>query len=1212
MRTYKRNVPDINTSSDLNKSNKYLTQLNFKGIKEEENIYSIDQESLSDALNVYVDEENHLVSRPSLQNDLSTKDLPYVISAQIYGQHYSLIEVLDAGKYTVYVLETYRIVGTNNLTSIYNIYILPKGYDKTELPDNSRLKNLADYHISIVDNYIICFNKDAFIEDSSGIKNKVPHGARVFDINNAIEGWQDFNKFVDIPVVKRTVGNQVTTYEKNQFTNYTKEEYIWSNNSMPILPSGKPDIKVISNNGTNYWKVQSNDKDLSVNTDYRLMTNLPVTILKGDIVTMAQNVVCIARTSYFLLSFNNGQSFTQYYYPSYLGKFLYIASISEDAKYFLFVATDGVYECNIVDVGATPAFTWKVYYLDGDENNKIGDNLNEYIAYNEYSNCVSYPTKNNFTFMFNLGNMNIVGPTGDYSYNCDKYIYYCGKSLPKNYAAKDTELILHRTNIPSEKFGPFDSIELSHCLNMTLDTDGIPLITFIANYNAPLISISKTDYDALTPDKNNYGNIYKITNDGINIKGFGYIKKSIYSGLYYKANLLLTTPLTTKFTWVTAIRGGVYDATISSTEQHKVSPYHWDSIIEAIAYNNLVPEEDVNNYTGIIALKSISQSITSEALYPDAKTELLFTVKVEAFLRYGSDETNTTQTDFWRIGTIYIPCPNHDAITGIAYSSQYAITDITTFNDPILNVRARKGEPYKLSGGYLVYLPDFPNTLCSYSFISKQWAKNLLRLKSKNSTETIPFSFGSYYNKVNIVGDKFYLFNIDSATQWSIYTNAFTDTDSAILDYLIEPQSDEDKLFRKEFHCSHNAGELFLANNNEFYITANTRNEDGKLLLNLPVINNKKFIDDVTAITNISTTEIAIFFTNGIKICAKVSDDTYGYRYDYYNTKLSTGVGKYDSVINTIEGTYTLFPTKRGLAAMNYQAFMATTDQALTYITDDIHNIWTEFYNYKVDEKIGGLYAITRFIKIVQWRQYLILTNGSKQMLIYDLIRHYWWKWEVPENLRIALTDQEDLKVISIFNLGEVAERIGQSNLIFGDQESYGRLLVFTNKWDGQDLIYRDFSGLKTIKGIVGFIGRTNVPIDWRVVSQPLHFNAPTYYKNIKQLIFQLYSEKEETSNSTIIAQIQVFRKKLDVRAPETIGFKIDKLRTFVKRFNYWKICELQWALSADIRYSLQKCEYEAYPKKNEVLYPIDTTDNPQPLRLNGININYEIGGEVR
>ena len=1198
MRTYKRNVPDINTSSDLNKSNKYLTQLNFKGIKEEENIYSIDQESLSDALNVYVDEENHLVSRPSLQNDLSTKDLPYVISAQIYGQHYSLIEVHDAGKYTVYVLETYRIIGTNNLTSIYNIYILPKGYDKTELPDNSRLKNLADYHISIVDNYIICFNKDAFIDDSSGIKNKVPHGARVFDINNATEGWQDFNKFVDIPVVKRTVGNQVTTYEKNQFTNYTKEEYIWSNNSMPILPSGKPDIKVISNSGTNYWKVQDDDKDLLVNTDYRLMTTLPANVLKSDIVTMAQNVVCIARASYFLLSFNNGQSFTQYYYPSYSGEFLNIASVSEDAKYFLFVTTDGVYECNIVDIGTTPAFTWKVYYLDGDDTKKIADNLTSSDFVN-LLNCVTYPTKNNFAFMLNSNSSNL-----SINSQFDQYIYYCGKELYEDYTTNN-ELVLHRTNIPIGKFEAFPNIDSSNCLKMILDSNGIPTITFIINYTSQAINITSEEYNNVKPSIDNYGNLYRVTNTD-NSTYFGYVKKSVDTNRYFKATLNSSI---TKIAWITIIRGGKYDTA------NNTSSYRCDNITEGLTYNDLVPESAVTNYKGIESLKLISSDIKSGA---NIGGTYAFILSIDVFLQYHSDETHSAETNFWRLGTIEIDCLKTDT-AGNYWAPKITITDITTFNDPIFFEVYNKGEPYKLSGGYIVYLPlaqsplgNKPATLYSFEFISKQWTKNLLRLKDKNSTEVIPFSFEGYYNKVNIVGDKFYLFKADSDTQYSIYTNAFTDTDSVILDYLIEPQSDEDKLFRKEFHCSHTAGELFLANNNEFYITANIKDETGKLLLNLPVINNKKFIDDVTAITNISTTEIAIFFTNGIKICAKVSDDTYGYRYDYYNTKLSTGVDKYDSVINTIEGTYTLFPTKRGLAAMNYQAFMATTDQALTYITDDIHNIWTEFYNYKVDEKIGGLYAITRFIKIVQWRQYLILTNGSKQMLIYDLTRHYWWKWEVPENLRIALTDQEDLKVISIFNLGEVAERVGQSNLIFGDQESYGRLLVFTNKWDGQDLIYRDFSGLKTIKGIVGFIGRTNVPIDWRVVSQPLHFNAPTYYKNIKQLIFQLYSEKEETSNSTIIAQIQVFRKKLDVRAPETISFKIDKLRTFVKRFNYWKICELQWALSADIRYSLQKCEYEAYPKKNEVLYPIDTTDNPQPLRLNGININYEIGGEVR
>lgn len=1203
MRTYKRNVPDINTSSDLNKSNKYLTQLNFKGIKEEENIYSIDQESLSDALNVYVDEENHLVSRPSLQNDLSTKDLPYIIIAQTYGQYKSLIEVLDAGKYTVYVLQDTFGYGDGQIPPVYNICVLPKGYDKTEFPANSRLEDLADYHISIIDNYIICFNKDTLVNSGSIMEpnfKSYPHGARVFDINNATEGWQDFNKFVDIPVVKRTVGNQVTTYEKNQFTNYTKEEYIWSNNSMPILPSGKPDIKVVSNNGTNYWKVQDDDKDLSVNTDYRLMTTLPANILKSDIVTMAQNVVCIARASYFLLSFNNGQSFTQYYYPSYSGEFLNAASISEDAKYFLFVATDGVYECNIVDIGATPAFTWKVYYLDGDDTKKIGDNLQS-SDFSNLINCVSYPTKNNFTFMLNCNATALLSNNSRF----DQYIYYCGKELYEPYTINN-ELVLHRINIPNGKFEAFSGIDISNCLKMILDTNGIPTLTFITGYFPIPIDITSDEYSKIIPSADNYGNLYRVKY--VDVYHYSSITRLI-TGLYKEKtadgsnSIALNVP---NHAWFTIIRGGQYEI------GNKKTNYILNTFSYDLTYNDLVPESAVTNYKGIKGLKLISSNIKIET---STSSNYLFTLSMDVFLQYSSNETNTAETNFWRIGTIEIECLTVESSPHI----KITITDITTFNDPIFSTVYNKGEPYRLSGGYIVHLPlaqsplgNKPATLYSYGFISKQWTKNLLRLKSKNSTEVIPFSFEGYYNKVNMVGDKFYLFNIDSDTQYSIYTNAFTDTDSAILDYLIEPQSDEDKLFRKEFHCSHTAGELFLASNNEFYITANTRNEDGKLLLNLPLINNKKFIDDVTAITNISTTEIAIFFTNGIKICAKVSDDTYGYRYDYYNTKLSTGVDKYDSVINTIEGTYTLFPTKRGLAAMNYQAFMATTDQALTYITDDIHNIWTEFYNYKVDEKIGGLYAITRFIKIVQWRQYLILTNGSKQMLIYDLTRHYWWKWEVPENLRIALTDQEDLKVISIFNIAEVADRIGQSNLVFGYKESYGRLLVFTNKWDGQDLIYRDFSGLKTIKGITGFISRTNIPIDWRVVSQPLHFNAPTYYKNIKQLIFQLYSEKEETSNSTIIAQIQVFRKKLDVRAPETIGFKIDKLRTFVKRFNYWKICELQWALSADIRYSLQKREYVSYIGDNDILYKVDTTDNPQPLRLNGININYEIGGEVR
>ena len=108
-------------------------------------------------------------------------------------------------------------------------------------------------------------------------------------------------------------------------------------------------------------------------------------------------------------------------------------------------------------------------------------------------------------------------------------------------------------------------------------------------------------------------------------------------------------------------------------------------------------------------------------------------------------------------------------------------------------------------------------------------------------------------------------------------------------------------------------------------------------------------------------------------------------------------------------------------------------------------------------------------------------------------------------------------------------------------------------------------------------------------MSQPLHMNAPNYYKNLKQLVFQLLDDNQDNKQHTILIQIQCYRKKLDTKVPELIAFKIDELRTFVKRFNYWKINEIQYALGSD----------------NE-------TAIPTKLRLNGVSIKYELGEEVR
>ena len=451
--------------------------------------------------------------------------------------------------------------------------------------------------------------------------------------------------------------------------------------------------------------------------------------------------------------------------------------------------------------------------------------------------------------------------------------------------------------------------------------------------------------------------------------------------------------------------------------------------------------------------------------------------------------------------------PNSEAAGGYAYVS---FQDIAYGDEP-LEVTSDEGYPYKLTGGWI-------DNLTVYNRDATVSARLPEEITERGTIWT--------------VGDKFY---IQSGS--TVYTNDLTTNDIATLTYTypaeVDPETGE-AVFTRVPNVTYADTELYMAFDNLLQITANVYDKTD-IKFNLPEVNNQSFISSVSAMVNISTTDVALFFENKIMVCSKVEDANLGYRYDYYNTKLSLGTRLGDDVINTLEGTYTIFPTLRGMAFMNYQEFMATTDQVVEYITDDIREIWTEFYK------------ASKRIRIIQWMSHIIVTNGTHDILLFDLRSTSWWRWKVPLNVSMMLTDQVDLKLIS-----------GQQ-YVFKDNDRY---------WDFPKTTHQ-------------------VRIEWNLMSQALHMSAPNYYKNIKQLIFQLV----QTSNQqmTILAQIKLYRKRVTVRDPEVVAFKIDELRTFVKRFNYWKINELQWALAND-----------------------PETVTPTKLMLNGITVKYEYGEEVR
>lgn len=359
-----------------------------------------------------------------------------------------------------------------------------------------------------------------------------------------------------------------------------------------------------------------------------------------------------------------------------------------------------------------------------------------------------------------------------------------------------------------------------------------------------------------------------------------------------------------------------------------------------------------------------------------------------------------------------------------------------------------------------------------------------------------------------------------------LYTNKLTVTNIASLVFTRTTNIP----YTKVPTISYTGPQLLLGFDNTLMITDNIK-DGSTLLLNLPELNNHSFSSSINGLLSISSIEIAIFLSNRVFILKKVADDLLGYRYDYLPTRLSTGIRPNDSTINTFDGKLTLYPTVQGLAIMNYQENIASTDQAVEYITNNIRAIWNEFY------KAGS-------IKIVQMKDYIYLSNGTTTYLMIDLRGLTCWVLTSPFPVYKIVTDQIKFNIVS--------------NALY--------------KYDFDHLIYKDV---------------LTRDIEWLAESQPNYFNAPVYYKNLKQLIFQL--EESSIINQTINVQIKLYRKHFAIKEPEVISFTIDNYRTFVKRFNYWKINEMQWVLSSD-----------------------PETVTPAQLKLNGLSIKYEISEEVR
>ena len=1083
MKTILRTPYEVSTNTtSIRKATNYKNQMKFTGIKQDDNIYAIDQDSSRDAQNVYVDDNQRLSSRPALQSVA----LPEVAagSPAILELGDRLVDIQKFGSITVYVAQlttgskNYRIVAYNTEDKKTYVASFSIAVDNTPTTTN-RVEN---YHICSIDHYIICFNNI---------------DAKIFDTDDTTSGWQKFTDFAEVPVLKVISGTGTEAGAINQFIpDKYKEDYVWADDSKPNLPNEMPTDIIVNSKFGKFEATPIND--LSRYTEYRLGSPINTTLstaighdwyqnLANFIISSAHESVCIACDKYFYYSANYGKSFEKVYYPDYRGDFLDIAEVSKDGNYFFFVCTEGVFRCDLTSL------TWSYPFRRSSELNgtpiqddMLGTRTDLFVYNGSYKAGLRSCFLTGNVFCFEL-----------YDFSANKvYLYFKGPglSMADDVTVANADHMTMAVNIATDSYYFLDYITdtlawgtmPSHSLYdiWTMCSNGrVGFVNQAYEYNIELTTNALGKEIAV---------ITSIFNNRVNQQVPGY-------STVQPANILY-------------IIGGDTSAITSETKMlvayQRLTNFVIDSTYKSITYGSILSTSlDVVNNRLYINLEGENYNDTHYTIY-----NLTFNIRlsmndwVVGDYTYNTLLSNITYKELLKFGQIYLTTKldTIDDDNSVWYFSKVKI--LNSSNGSWLNE-----EFDTIFFGFVVAFTDdifyvnadeatIPAILDKYNYEYKVWSNHLL----KEDTILLEYTFGSASNYTEVPDV------------------TYSDT------------------------------ELYLGLANDLKITSNTTDPDNrtKTLFNLPEINNQSFIDNITAMINISTTEVALFFVDKIVICSKAADENLaqGFRYDYYNTKLSTGVRLGDSVINTLEGSYTIFPTRRGLAAMNYQAFMATTDQVIAYLSDVIKEIWTEFYD------------TSKEIHIIQWRNRLVITNDSQYCLVFDIEEKAWWKWKVPVKFNKALSDQVFLQMIE--NSGTTDDGL--------------------NVFDPYAEIYFDHSDKAMDKWRM---------IEWFIMSQPLHFNQPNYYKNIKQLVFQLQdgNNTEGKVKQTIDAQVRLYRKKITTREPETIEFTIDGLRTFVKRFNYWKINELKWVLSYD-----------------------ENTASPYRFELNGVSVKYEIGDEVR
>ena len=311
---------------------------------------------------------------------------------------------------------------------------------------------------------------------------------------------------------------------------------------------------------------------------------------------------------------------------------------------------------------------------------------------------------------------------------------------------------------------------------------------------------------------------------------------------------------------------------------------------------------------------------------------------------------------------------------------------------------------------------------------------------------------------------------------------------------------------------------FYFAKDKKLYISSYP--SDGEFRWYFPKISTETFDYSISNIHPISSTEMAVFLNDSIYYIQRSEAG-----YLYYKSKIQVGCEKGTDVITSFDGKYIIFTSDRGLVALSYQDFVASTEQTLTYLSDDIHETFK-------------LYNTNSPVKLFKYDFWIICyKENASTYLLFDIRNNSWWPMTLPYQTSKFITTGHTAKVLCSGKL---------YNIVAGEDDYY------------------DYDGTKT-------------DINWHVTSQKLHLNAPNYYKHISNIT--LTSVLDTNKEIYLDLTLYNYRKKMHQSEIESFKFDVDSIRTYVKRLNYSKVNEFQYLLTSNINDAADESEAVEVPK---------------------------------